>query len=99
MLFHNAPAPYHTSLPLVISITAVLGGFWAFALGKAVQVRRRPVTVGPQRVLGAEGGRTRARTGVRQGELWHAHRNDGRELVPGEHVEVESVDGLELTVR
>ena len=54
MLFHNAPAPYHTSLPLVLSITLVLGGFWAFALGKAVQVRRRPVTVGPQRVLGQE---------------------------------------------
>ncbi len=99
MLFQNAPAPYHTSLPLVISITVVLGGFWAFALGKAVQVRRRPVTVGPQRVLGAEAVvRTPGQVYV-EGELWHAHRTDGRELVPGEHVEVESVDGLELTVR
>ena len=31
MLFHNAPAPYHTSLPLVLSITVTLGAFWAFA--------------------------------------------------------------------
>ena len=99
MLFQNAPAPYHTSLPLVISITAVLGGFWAFALGKAVQVRRRPVTVGPQRVLGAEAVVRAPGQVYVMGELWHAHRNDGRELVPGEHVEVESVDGLELTVR
>ena len=34
-----------------------------------------------------------------RGELWQAHRTDGRDLVPGEHVKVESVDGLELTVR
>ena len=34
-----------------------------------------------------------------EGELWQAHRTDGRDLVPGEHVKVESVDGLELTVR
>ena len=99
MLFQNAPAPYHTSLPLVISITAVLGGFWAFALGKAVQVRRRPVTVGPQRVLGAEAVVRAPGQVYVMGELWHAHRDDGRALVPGEHVEVELVDGLELTVR
>ena len=34
-----------------------------------------------------------------EGELWHAHRADGGELVPGDHVEVEAVDGLDLTVR
>jgi membrane-bound serine protease (ClpP class) len=99
MLFQNAPAPYHTSLPLVISITVVLGGFWAIALGKAIQVRRRPVAVGPQRVLGADGVVRSPGQVYVEGELWHAHRDDGRELVPGEHVEVESVDGLELTVR
>ena len=99
MLFQNAPAPYHTSLPLVISITLVLGGFWAFALGKAVQVRRSPVTVGPQRVLGQDAVVRFPGQVYVEGELWHAHRTDGRELVPGEHVEVESVDGLELTVR
>lgn len=99
MLFHNAPAPYHTSLPLVLSITLAVGGFWAFALGKAVQVRRSPVTVGPQRVLGQDAVVRSPGQVYVEGELWHAHRTDGRELVPGEHVEVESVDGLELTVR
>jgi membrane-bound serine protease (ClpP class) len=99
MLFHNAPAPYHTSLPLVLSITLVIGGFWAFALGKAVQVRRRPVTVGPQRVLGQEAVVRFPGQVYVEGELWHAHRADGRELVPGEHVEVEAVEGLDLTVR
>src|SRR5207237_9285958 len=45
LLFHNAPARYHVSLPLLVAIAVGLGGFWAFALSKAVQVRRRPVTV------------------------------------------------------
>ncbi len=98
MLFHNAPAPYHTSLPLVLSVTGVLGAFWAFALTKAVQVRRRPVTVGPIRVVGAEAVvRTPGQVFV-AGELWRAHRDDGAVLVPGQHVRVKSVHGLELTV-
>jgi membrane-bound serine protease (ClpP class) len=99
MLFHNAPAPYHTSLPLVLSFTIALGAFWAFALSKAVQVRRRPVTVGPLRVVGSEAVVRSPGQVFVEGELWQARRTDGRDLVPGEHVEVESVDGLELTVR
>lgn len=98
MLFHNAPAPYHTSLPLVLSITITLGAFWAFALTKAVQVRRRPVTVGPNRVVGWEAVvRTPGQVFV-GGELWRARREDGGQLVPGEHVRVKDVQGLELTV-
>src|SRR5438067_2592310 len=99
MLFHNAPAPYHTSLPLVLSFTIALGAFWVFALTKAVQVRRRPVSVGPLRVVGAQAVVRSPGQVFVEGELWHAHRPDGRDLVPGEHVKVESVDGLELTVR
>ncbi len=99
MLFHNAPAPYHTSLPLVLSFTIALGAFWAFALTKAVQVRRRPVSVGPLRVVGSEAVVRAPGQVFVEGELWRARREDGRDLVPGEHVQVESVDGLELTVR
>jgi membrane-bound serine protease (ClpP class) len=98
MLFHNAPSPYHTSVPLVLSITVALGLFWVFALTKAVQVRRSPVTVGPLRVVGADAVvRTPGQVFV-DGELWRARRSDGRALVPGEHVRVEAVEGLELTV-
>jgi membrane-bound serine protease (ClpP class) len=98
MLFHNAPAPYHTSLPLVLSITGVLGAFWAFALTKAVQVRRRPVTVGPNRVVGEQAVvRTPGQVFV-AGELWRARRDDGEALVPGDHVRVKAVHGLELVV-
>jgi membrane-bound serine protease (ClpP class) len=98
MLFHNAPAPYHTSLPLVLSLTVAIGGFWAFALSKAVAVRRRPVSVGPERFLGDEGVvRDQSHVFV-EGELWRAHDAGGRELVPGAHVRVDRIEGLELTV-
>jgi len=99
LLFHNAPAPYHTSLPLVISLTVAIGGFWVFALTKAVQVRRRPVAVGPMRIVGAEGVVRTPTQVLVDGELWRARRADGGDLVPGEQVHVERADGLELTVR
>jgi membrane-bound serine protease (ClpP class) len=99
MLFHNAPAPYHTSLPLVLSLTIALGLFWAFAMTKAVQVRRRPPAVDALRVVGADAVvRTPGQVYV-DGELWQARRADGGALVPGEHVHVERVDGLRLTVK
>src|SRR5262249_58195423 len=54
-LFHKAPAPYHTSVPLVVTLTVLIGGFWAIAIAKAVAVRRRPATVGPHQTVGMEG--------------------------------------------
>jgi membrane-bound serine protease (ClpP class) len=98
MLFHNAPAPYHTSTWPVLAVTLTLGAFWALAITKAVQVRRRPVAVGPNRVLGEDAVvRTPEQVYV-AGELWHARRDDGATLVPGQHVRVKAVSGLELTV-
>jgi membrane protein implicated in regulation of membrane protease activity len=32
------------------------------------------------------------------GELWHAHSGDGRDLHSGEDVQVDALEGLELTV-
>jgi membrane-bound serine protease (ClpP class) len=98
LLFHNAPAPYHTSVPLVASVAATLGLFWAFALSKAVQVRRRPVSVGPQHIVGLEGEVRRDGLVFVNGELWQARAADGTPLEPGEHVTVEAVEGLTLTV-
>src|SRR3954466_7278638 len=91
-LFHKAPAPYHTSVPLVVAVTLVLGGFWAFAIAKAVAVRRRPATVGPQQIVGMEGVvRGDGQVFVR-GELWRAR--SAERLRPGEHVRVAGLDGL-----
>jgi membrane-bound serine protease (ClpP class) len=95
-LFHKAPAPYHTSVPLVVTVTVVLGGFWALAIAKAVAVRRRPATVGPQQIVGMEGVvRGDGQVFVR-GELWRARSPE--KLRPGEHVRVAGLDGLTLDV-
>jgi membrane-bound serine protease (ClpP class) len=98
MLFHNAPAPYHTSVPIVLTFTVLLGLLWAFALGKAVQVRRNPPLVSPSRVVGAEAVVRAPGQVFVEGELWHAHRDDGGDLVPGSRVRVAAMEGLELTV-
>jgi membrane-bound serine protease (ClpP class) len=99
MLFQNAPAPYETSKPLVIGFAAGLGALWAFAIGKAWQVRSKPVEVDPQRIAGAVGEVRRDGLVFVNGELWQARPADGEELRPGERVRVESLDGLVLTVR
>jgi membrane-bound serine protease (ClpP class) len=98
MLFHNAPAPYHTSKPLVIAIALGLGSLWAFAVGKAWRVRKSPVSVGPQMIRGAVGEVRRDGLVFVNGELWQARTTDGSELRPGERVRVEALDGLTLTV-
>jgi len=96
MLFHDAPAPYKIHVWFVLAVTATLGGFMAFALGKAVQARRRPSAM--PAMVGAEGvARGDGLVAVR-GELWQATTNDGEPLEPGTHVRVDDVQGLRLTV-
>ena len=95
-LFHNAPAPYHTNVWLVVAFTATIGGFWAFAISKAISVRRAPVRVGPQDIVGMEG---EARPGGQvfvRGELWRARSDES--LRPGDKVRVAGLDGLTLDV-
>ncbi len=99
MLFQNAPAPYHTSKPLVISVAVGLGAVWAFAVGKAWQVRHRPVEVDPQMIAGSVGEVRDNGLVYVNGELWQARTPEGEELRPGERVRVEALDGLVLTVR
>jgi len=96
ILFHNAPAPYHVNTAVVVTVTAVLGGFWALAVGKSIAVRRRPVTVGPEEIVGMHGVvRPGGQVFVR-GELWRARSLD--RLSPGDRVEVDRLDGLTLEV-
>jgi len=98
MLFQNAPAPYHTSKPLVITIAVVLGSVWAFAVGKAWQVRHNAVQVAPEQIAGALGEVRRDGLVFVNGELWQARAAAGVQLHPGERVRVESLDGIVLTV-
>ena len=96
VLFHKVPSPYHTSIPLLVSVTVLVGGFWAFALSKALAAKRQPVTVGPQQIVGMEGiVRDDGLIAIR-GELWRAQSTD--RLAPGERVRVDALDGLTLDV-
>jgi membrane-bound serine protease (ClpP class) len=96
MLFNSAPAPYQINKGLVVGIAVVLGGLWAIAITKAVQVRRKPVSVGPQTIVGALGEVRRGGLVFVNGELWQAHAEE--ELRPGERVQVDGVEGLVLRV-
>jgi membrane-bound serine protease (ClpP class) len=81
---------------LVVTVTVLLGGFWAIAVSKAMAVRRAPVTVGPQEIVGMTGVvRPGGQVFVR-GELWRA-RSQAR-LEAGERVVVDGMDGLTLVV-
>jgi membrane-bound serine protease (ClpP class) len=98
LLFHNAPAPYNQhNTPLLVGFAVVLGGIWAFAMTKAVQVRRSPVAVGPQTMVGEVGQVRRDDLVFVQGELWRARTTGGEQLHPGERVRVAGV-GPELTL-
>jgi membrane-bound serine protease (ClpP class) len=95
-LFHDAPAPYEVDTWFVVLITASIGGFMAFALGKAVQARRRPSAI--PAMVGAEGVARMDGLVFVRGELWQATTEDGGPLEPGARVRVDEVHGLRLKV-
>jgi membrane-bound serine protease (ClpP class) len=99
LLFKNQPAAYHVNLWIVVGIGSALAALWVMIAGKAYGSRRFPVQVGAHTLLGAEGEVRREGLVHVNGELWSARASDGSELTPGEHVVVEAVDGLQLTVR
>jgi membrane-bound serine protease (ClpP class) len=93
LLFHNAPAPYnHVNAPLLVGFAIVLGSIWVFALTKAVQVRRRPASVGPQTIVGEVGEARRDDMVFVNGELWRAKPIANGPLRPGQRVRVSGVD-------
>src|SRR5262249_7772620 len=93
LLFHNAPAPYdNVNTPLVVAFAVAIGGFWAFAISKAMQVRRRPAAVGPQLIVGDVGGARRDALVFVHGELGRARTAEGEPLRPGQPVRVSGVD-------
>jgi membrane-bound serine protease (ClpP class) len=93
LLFHNAPAPYdNVNTPLLVAFAIGLGTIWAFALGKAMQVRRRPVSVGPHTIVGELGEARRDDLVFVHGELWRARTADGEPLQPGQQIRVSGID-------
>jgi membrane-bound serine protease (ClpP class) len=98
LLFQNEPGVYRVNLWLIIGIGAAIGIFWVFATGKALAARRLPVETGVQKMVGQVAEVRGPGLVFVDGALWQAHAADDSELVPGEQVKVQSVDGLQLTV-
>ena len=92
MLFRNAPSPYHTNTALVVSIAVVLGSVWAFAISKAIQIRRRPIAVGAHTMVGEVGELRGDGLVLVRGELWRARTPQGAALREGDRVRVGRVE-------
>jgi membrane-bound serine protease (ClpP class) len=95
-LFHNTGTPYRTNYWLIVLVTGVLGGFWAFAMTKAIAARRRPVSVGPEEIVGMEGVVRDGGLVFVRGELWQVRSK--APLETGQRVRVDGIDGLTLAV-
>jgi membrane-bound serine protease (ClpP class) len=102
LLFDTNSDAYEISVPIVIFTAALLGSFFAWVIGKAVQARHREVHTGSEELIGAHG---TVRTTLEplghvfvKGALWRAHSRDDQRLDVGTEVVVEEVQGLTLTV-
>ncbi len=99
LLFQNQPAAYRVNEWLVVGVGSAIGAFWVFATGKALATRGLPLETGVQTMIGQRAEVRAPGLVFVDGALWQAHAADDSELVPGEEVEVEAVEGLQLTVR
>lgn len=100
LLFEPAGPGYQVSLSVALAVAGTITAFLLFVVAKLVQVRRRPVEVGQQSIVGQLGEVRHGGLVAVRGELWQAKPADGEPLTPGEPVEVVGIeDGLTLLVR
>lgn len=95
-LFHDSGTPYHTNVAVIVTLTAIIGGFWALAVSKSVAARRAPVSVGPEQIVGMEGVVRGGGQVFVRGELWRVRAAEPLEA--GDRVAVDALDGLTLEV-
>jgi membrane-bound serine protease (ClpP class) len=103
LLFDTDSDAFEISVPVVIFTGILLGGFFAWVITKAVQTRHRRIHTGSEELVGE---RAVVRSPLDpvghvfvQGALWRAIGADSGSFEVGDHVIVERVDGLTLTVR
>jgi membrane-bound serine protease (ClpP class) len=99
ILFDPAGPAYKVSLAVTLAIAGTLTVLIGLALTRVVRARRLPPEVKAARVVGEEGVVRHDGYVLVSGELWHAHADNDRPLVPGETVRVERIEeGFELVV-
>ena len=84
-------APTRSRCRSSIAIACTIGLFMALVVAKLVQIRRKPVAVGVHELVGEHGVVREDGLVFVNGELWRAHRADGRALEHGRDVAVEGV--------
>jgi membrane-bound serine protease (ClpP class) len=99
LLFQNEPGVYRVNLWLIVGVGCAIAALWAFATGKGLAAQRLPAQTGSHTMIGQRAQVRGPGLVFVDGALWQAHTADDSELVAGEEVEVEAVDGLQLTVR
>jgi membrane-bound serine protease (ClpP class) len=99
LLFEPSGGVYDVSLPLILGVTAGIAALMALVVVKLMQVRRRPVEVGTNTIVGTTGVVRGEGMVFVNGELWRARSVEGEPLRIGDEVEIDGVDGLELIVR
>lgn len=104
LLLFNTSGPLSIDAPVVAVAAALLGMLTLFAVSKAVEARRGPVSTGWEELVGGEG---TVRVPLEpmgqifvQGALWRARLTDPDAAAAqvGDRVRVDSVDGLTLNV-
>jgi membrane-bound serine protease (ClpP class) len=101
LLLFNSPL-YQVSISAVVTVAVVTGLFFAFALAKVMQARRKPAVTGREGLVGATAVvRRRLDPDGKvyiQGELWDAVAADGP-IGVGDEVEVVGAEGFCLHVK
>lgn len=104
-MFDRSTEP--TSIPVVVAVSLVLGGFMVFVIDRASGARSRPVMTGWEELIGMTGevrsGQVTEGPSTGQvfidGALWRARLAPGTaEVKIGDRVRVVEVDGLTLVV-
>jgi membrane-bound serine protease (ClpP class) len=101
LILFNSPL-YRVSISAVVTVAAMTGLFFAFAIAKAVQAQRKQAVTGREGLVGelaqARTPLDREGTVFVKGELWDAVAIDGA-ISQGESVEIVAVEGFRLQVR
>lgn len=103
ILTQDNPPEFQVSKWLVYGLAATLGAMVLFVLGSIIRIRKMPVAVGVETMLGKMG---TVRTALDpsgfvylEGEYWTADSEDGSDIPSGERVKVVEVKGLRLKVQ
>lgn len=100
--YPGSPEFARVSIPVVVAIAVLTGGFFTFVLAKALSIQKKPPVTGLDGLMGAVGD-VRTPLSPRgsvflQGERWRAETADGSMVATGTDVRVVGVRGFTLVV-